>query len=88
MRVGKNPGTGQILSVVKGSNGQSITGAKISINRGLFNAPDTSNGTSTASNIPAGTWELSVTKTGFQPATQTVTVTKDLVSTVNVTLVP
>lgn len=78
--VGPNPGTGNVSgSVFDGSAGNApLSGVTLTINRGLFNQTTASNGTYTFANmsgntLPAGTWELTASKTGYVSQTQTVT---------------
>lgn len=76
--VGANPGPGNVSgSVFDGSMGNMpLSGVALTVNRGLFTQTTASNGTYTFNNtLPAGTWELTASKTGYVSQTQTVTVT-------------
>jgi hypothetical protein len=75
--VGANPGVGNVSgSAYDGSMGNAaLSGVTLTINRGFFSQTTASNGTYTFSNLkPAGTWELTASKTGYVPQTVTVTV--------------
>jgi hypothetical protein len=94
VRIGADPGTGGLLGTITATaGGAPITGAKVTINKGLLVAttPDqTTNavGAYNFANVPPGSWEVTVTKTGYSPKTVTVTVSKDASATLNVTLDP
>lgn len=82
--VGANPGAGNVSgSVYDGSMGNAaLSGVTLTINRGFFSQTTASNGTYTFSNaLPAGTWELTASKTGY--ISQTVTVTVAAAGSVN-----
>lgn len=52
-----------------------LSGVTLTINRGFFSQTTASNGTYTFGNtLPAGTWELTASKTGYLSQTQMVTV--------------
>jgi hypothetical protein len=75
--VGANPGSGNVSgSVFDGSMGNTpLSGVTLTINRGFFSQTTASNGTYTFGNtLPAGTWELTASKTGYVSQTQVVTV--------------
>lgn len=75
--VGANPGSGNVSgSVFDGSMGNApLSGVTLTINRGFFSQTTASNGTYTFGNtLPAGTWELTASKTGYLSQTQMVTV--------------
>jgi hypothetical protein len=94
VRIGTSPGTGGLLGTITATTGGApITGAKVTINRGLLVAttPDQTTNAVGAYNfatVPPGTWEITVSKTGYTSKTVTVTVTKDASATLNVTLDP
>jgi hypothetical protein len=76
--VGANPGSGNASgSVFDGSMGNApLSGVTLTINRGLFTQTTASNGTYTFGNtLPAGTWELTASRSGYLSQTQMVTVT-------------
>ncbi|MDP3235117.1 MAG: carboxypeptidase regulatory-like domain-containing protein [Myxococcales bacterium] len=82
--VGANPGVGNVSgSAYDGSMGNAaLSGVTLTINRGFFSQTTASNGTYTFSNLlPAGTWELTASKTGY--VSQTVTVTVAAAGSVN-----
>ena len=82
--IGTNPGSGNISgSVYDGSMGNAaLSGVTLTINRGMFSQSTASNGTYTFSNtLPAGTWEITASKTGY--ISQTVTVTVAAAGSVN-----
>ncbi len=88
VRLGADPGAGTVLGNVSGPSG-AVAGATISINRGLFPTQATnSGGDFDLTAISAGTWELSVSADGYQPFTQTITVTADGTTNVPVVLTP
>jgi hypothetical protein len=75
--VGANPGSGNVSgSVFDGSMGNMpLSGVTLTINRGLFSQTTATNGTYTFGNtLPAGTWELTASRTGYLSQTQMVTV--------------
>lgn len=90
IRIGTDPGAGTLLGTVT-AGGAPVQGAKVRINRSLI-GPDQSSLANGAYNfggsVPAGTWEVSVEKDGFQTQTQTVTVTDGGSTTANFALVP
>jgi hypothetical protein len=93
VRIGADPGAGGILGSVVDGSSVSVSGAKVTINRGLLNpgvADQTtpSNGAYNFGSIPVGTWEVQVSKAGFATETQTVTVTQGNSATLNFTLTP
>jgi hypothetical protein len=90
IRIGTDPGAGTLLGTVT-ANGATVQGATVRINRSLI-GPDQVSRANGAYNfgggVPAGTWEVSVEKDGFQTQTQTVTVTDGGSTTANFALVP
>lgn len=90
IRIGTDPGIGTLLGTVT-ANGSPVEGARVRINRSLVGTDQTSlsNGAyNFGGTIPAGTWEVSVEKTGYQTQTMTVTVTAGGSTTANFALVP
>ena len=75
--VGANPGSGNLSgSAYDGSAGNApLAAVAITINRGIFNVYTASNtGTYTFNNmLPAGTWEVTASKSGYLSVTRTVT---------------
>ncbi len=75
--VGANPGSGNVSgSAYDGSMGNAaLSGVTLTINRGFFSQSTASNGTYTFGNmLPAGTWQLTASKTGYLSQTVSVTV--------------
>ncbi len=93
VRLGANPGAGAVSGAITNAAGP-VSGAKITINRGLFNfageAPDqttAANGTYVfPSTIPVGTWEITVTDAMGVTKTQSVVVTANNTTAANITL--
>jgi hypothetical protein len=93
VRIGADPGSGGILGNVVDGNSAPISGATVTINRGLLNtgvADQTTpaNGAYNFGSIPVGTWEVQVSKAGFATKTQTVTVNQGSSASLNFTLTP
>ncbi len=66
--------SGQISWINMGT-AQTITGATVTLNRGLFTSTATaSDGKYNVTNVPAGTWEATASAPGFNPVTKTITV--------------
>jgi hypothetical protein len=90
IRIGTDPGAGTLLGTVM-SGGAPVQGAKVRINRSLI-GPDQASLANGAYNfggsVPAGTWQVSVEKSGYQTQTQMVTVTAGGSTTANFALVP
>ena len=76
--VGTNPGSGNLSgSAYDGAAGNApLAGVTITVNRGLFSATTAATtGKYTFSNtLPAGTWEITASKAGYQSVTRTVTI--------------
>ena len=88
IRVGADPGTGRVLGQVSGPGG-AVGNATVSFNRGLVADQHTnSTGTYDLATLPAGTWEVTASAPGLQPATQMVTVSADGQVETDFTLVP
>jgi len=95
VRIGADPGVGSITGTVS-SGGSNVTGALVTINNGLFSfsgeAPDQTTNTAGAYSfpaaVPAGTWQVTVSKTGYKTKTTSITVTSSATATLNVTLDP
>lgn len=86
VRVGEDPGAGNVLGSVTGPGGP-VAGATVSINGGLFPEQRTnSTGEFHLMGIPAGTWDLTVTADGLAPATESIRVTADETVTAPVSL--
>lgn len=85
VNVGMNPGTGGVLGLVTDSMGKPLDGALVKLNRGLYTQSTNSSGNYNITGVSAGTYELKVSKSG-KTATQMVTVTKDMTTTLNVSI--
>ncbi|HEY2748133.1 MAG TPA: carboxypeptidase regulatory-like domain-containing protein [Polyangia bacterium] len=73
--------SGQISWINMGT-AQTITGATVTLNRGLFTSTATaSDGKYNLTNVPAGTWEATASAAGFNPVTKTITVTGGMATT-------
>jgi hypothetical protein len=84
--IGAAPATGNIAgSVFEGT--QPLSGAELSVNRGLFASQTGATGTYTfGSSVYEGTWEVTASKEGYAPQTKTVTVTGGAVASENFVL--
>ena len=51
-----------------------VASATITVNRGLYTQTTNATGNYNFGNVPAGTWEVRVTKSAYAPVTQTVVV--------------
>ena len=70
------------ISWINAGTAQTITGATVTFNRGLFTSTATaSDGKYNLTNVPAGTWEATASAAGFNPVTKTVTVTGNMATT-------
>lgn len=85
VRIGEDPGFGSIQGTVVDSNSQPIPNAVVTVNRGLFTATTSSNGTFSLPEVVAGTWELSA-KFGALSASKSITVTAGMSTAGNLTL--
>jgi hypothetical protein len=86
VNIGTDPGEGPLSGLISDSTSQSVIGATVTINRGLFTATTQSNGQySFNSVIPAGTWELTATM-GALTATKMITIVAGQPNTGNLTI--
>jgi hypothetical protein len=70
------------ISWINAGTAQTIAGATVAFNRGLFTSTATaSDGKYNVTNVPAGTWEATASAPGFNPVTKTVTVTGGMATT-------
>ena len=70
------------ISWINAGTAQTIAGATVTLNRGLFNSTATgSDGKYNLTNVPAGTWEATASAPGFNPVTKTVVVTGGMATT-------
>jgi hypothetical protein len=78
---------GTIAGYVRDPSNNPIAGATVSTNTGGYSTTTQSDGSYTLSNVAAGTYNVTASKTGCNPQTQTnVTVTANQTTTVNFTL--
>lgn len=78
------PTTGTITGVVTNSSGTALSGATVS--SGGISATTQANGTYSLANVPAGAQTVTASLTGYQTATQSVTLTAGGTSTTNFSL--
>jgi hypothetical protein len=90
VRIGTDPGAGNVLGQIVGPGGAPITGARVSVNRELFPGQSTTaTGNYNIASIPVGTWELHVSAPGYRSEVRSFSVASAGASTsVNVTLMP
>jgi len=70
------------ISWINNGTAQTIAGATVTFNRGLFTSTATaSDGKYNLTNVPAGTWEATASASGYNPVTKTVTVTAGMATT-------
>lgn len=86
--VGTDPGKGGLLGQVVDAMGKPVSGAKVTVNRGLWNATTNASGSyNFMATIPTGTWEVrAISPDGSLTETKMDMVTKDGTTTVNFTL--
>jgi hypothetical protein len=90
VRIGTDPGSGGLLGTVT-DGGTPVMGATVRVNRGLVGPDQTTlaNGTyNFGGTIPAGTWEVEVSKAGYATQTQSVVVNAAETTTANFALAP
>jgi len=85
VNIGTDPGVGAVIGRVVDNQALAVSGATISINRGLYETTTDSAGNFTLTNVTAGSWELSV-KLGAQQATKSIVVTKNQTTPGDMTL--
>ncbi|MFU8842679.1 MAG: carboxypeptidase regulatory-like domain-containing protein [Bacteroidales bacterium] len=73
-------------TVTENTGGAPVQGALVSVANGLFTATTAANGFYQISNVLVGTWDVDVTKTGYNPASATVTITENITTTQNFAL--
>ena len=70
------------ISWINAGTAQTIAGASVTFNRGLFTSTATaSDGKYNVTNVPAGTWEATASAPGYNPVTKTVVVTGNMATT-------
>ena len=85
VNVGPNPGVGGVLGLVTDAMSKPLDGAQVTLNRGLYGQATNRSGNYNITNVSAGTYELKVSK-GGKSATQMITVTKDMTTTLNISI--
>jgi hypothetical protein len=90
VQIGTAPASlGSVSGVISNANTSAfVSGATISLNRGVFTGTSTSTGTFSIQNVIPGSYEIRVRATGFTDSTSNVIVTGGQTSTVNFTLAP
>jgi hypothetical protein len=86
VQIGSDPGSGGILGRVQDAGSNNVSGASVTVNRGLFNQTTNATGNYNFGTIPAGTWEVRVSKPPLAPVTKMVTVTPTQSTTQDFTL--
>ena len=86
IRLGPDPGTGGLLGQVVDGGSQPVDGATVTINRGLFTDTTNATGNYNFLSVIAGSWEVSVSKDGFNTATKMVTINSGASTTENFVL--
>lgn len=86
MNIGADPGSGGVVGQVVDGASQPVSGASVTVNRGLYTQTTNSTGNFNFGQVPAGSWEVTVTKQGHAPAVKPVTVVAGSATTANVTL--
>jgi hypothetical protein len=89
VQLGPNPGQGSISGFVKDGSGNAVSGATISLNRGLQTTTTSATGNyAFPSSVWAQAYEVTASKSGFKDSVSNTTVTSGSTSTVNFTLTP
>jgi hypothetical protein len=90
VQIGNAPASlGAVSGVVSNASTSTfVSGATVTLNRGVFNGSTTTTGTYSIQNVVPGTYEIRVRNAGFTDSTSTVTVTGSQTSTANFTLTP
>lgn len=90
VRIGTDPGAGGLVGqIVSATTSMPISGARVRVNRGLV-ADQVTNATGNYNfmGVPAGTWEVEVSATGYTTMTRSVTITDAGSVPLNVSLAP
>nr|HEX4314279.1 carboxypeptidase regulatory-like domain-containing protein [Kofleriaceae bacterium] len=85
INIGTDPGAGAISGTVIDSTSQPVSGATVTVNRGLYTATTDADGVYSISNVTAGTWELSATN-GTKSATKNITVVMGMTASGDLTI--
>lgn len=84
---GGGPSTGTLTGNVKDQAGANLSGATVTTNTGGYSATTDANGNYTISNVAAGTYDVTASKSGYNSQTQSgKTVTAGQTTTVNFTI--
>lgn len=84
---GGGPSTGTLTGNVKDQAGANVSGATVTTNTGGYSATTDANGNYTISNVAAGTYDVTASKSGYNSQTQSgKTVTAGQTTTVNFTI--
>ena len=87
VRIGTDPGSGTVSGQVVDGSSQPVSGATVTVNRGLFTQTTTPTGNYSFTAVPVGSWEIEVTKMGSaSTATKMATVMLGMSTTVNLVL--
>ena len=76
INIGADPGTGVAIGQITDMAGKPVDGATVTVSRGLQTQSTNATGNYNFPMVPAGTYELRASKTGYTPATKSVTITK------------
>jgi hypothetical protein len=85
VNIGADPGSGAIVGHIVDGSSQPVSGATVTVNRGLYTTSTSGSGDFTLPTVTAGTWELSATM-GTKTATKTVTITSGMTAPGDLTL--
>jgi hypothetical protein len=91
LQIGTDPGKGGVSGTITDStSGGFVSGASVTLNRGVHTVTTNASGAYAFTNntVFAQDYEVRVTKTGYKPGVQTVTVKSAQTATVNMALVP
>ena len=83
---GSAPTTGTITGWVKTAGGAAISGATVATSTGGYSTTTNSSGVYTLSNVTAGTYNVTASKSGYDSSSSNVTVTAGNTTTANFTL--
>jgi hypothetical protein len=73
-------------TVTENTGGAPVQGALVSVANGMFTATTAANGSYQINNVLVGTWNVDVTKAGYNPASASVTITENITTTQNFAL--